>query len=97
MAGEVASLREFIDRSLANGSQASLVEAIAHFDWHNHAFPSTWRLNEALAGLSAPVALSFDGMHLAITPGAGTVKLADSDLSRIIEEYTKALRSPRGA
>ena len=93
MAGEAEQLGEFIDKHLASTARASLVDVIAHFDHQNHSLPSTWRLNKALAELAAPVALSADGLYLEKSNQTNVVQLSDSEMSRIIEAYTKAIRA----
>ena len=91
MAGQVEQLREFIEQCLQNQARASLVETVGHFDHQNHLLPSVWRLNQAIAELSAPVELSSDGLHLKLSSQTDAVQLSDNDMSRIIDAYTTAL------
>lgn len=93
MAGDAKQFREFIDSCLGRSERASLVDVVAYFDHQNHTLPSTWRLNKALADLATSVELSLDGLHLERSSQESSVQLSDTDMTRIIEAYTKGLRS----
>ena len=91
MAGEVQQLRELIERHLSDAPRVPLVEVLAAFDHQNHSLPATWRWNQAIAEVAQPLGLSADGIHLEPSAKPERVKLSDSDISRIVAAYRKAL------
>lgn len=96
MATDSHQIREFLQESLKSAGRVSLVDVIAHFDYRNHALPSTWRINLALSELTVPVVRISNGFTLELPSGSvGTekVQITELELLEIVNQYRKALRT----
>lgn len=91
MSLESRKLADFLVERLETTGQASLVEMYAHYDFHHHALPATWRINKALAALGMPVSLTPDRLSIMKSETASTVQLSEQDVHIIAEQYRKSL------
>ena len=92
MTGQVQQLRELIEHRLVEASSVSLVDVLAAFDHQNHCLPTTWRWNQAIAEVTEPLVLSADGTHVELSTGPKLAKLSDSDVSRVVALYLRAIQ-----
>ncbi len=94
MEKESEQIRIFLQERLDALGRVSLVDAIAHFDFHNHALPNAWRVNLALANLSTPVARVGDGFVIEVVPDAvlaPKVQITDADLLEAVNQYRRTM------
>lgn len=93
MAREAAQIRGYIIEQLKSSKSASLVLAVAKFDFYQHAIPTINEMNNALSGLSlAKVRTDEDILLEPNEQELGLTTLTQDDLTFIYETYIRALR-----
>ena len=93
MAREAAQIRGYIIEQLKSAKSASLVLALAKFDFYQHAIPTISEMNGALSGLSlAKVRADEDILLEPNDQQLGLTTLTQDDLTFIYESYIRALR-----
>jgi hypothetical protein len=93
MAREAAKIRGNIIEQLKSSNSASLVLAVAKFDFYQHAIPTINEMNSALSGLNL-VAVRTD-KDILLEPNElelGPETLTQEDLTFIYEIYIHGLR-----
>ncbi len=93
MAGEADEIRGYLDEQLRAGKRASLVNAIAKFDFYNHVMPSIKQMNRALSGFNVRVNRSADDIILEETDHEShELVLTGDDVNFLFESYLSAMR-----